>query len=76
MSGAGAEQPTVKVMIQPTDSLTVTLEAQTWDAVMRAMSGAPYHVAAPLIAEIQRQCRDQVTDRPNGVAVAAARIEQ
>jgi hypothetical protein len=43
-------------MIAPTDNLSVTLQAQSWETVMRVLSGGPYNVVAPLIAEIQRQC--------------------
>jgi hypothetical protein len=43
-------------MMQPTDKIPVTLEAQAWETVMRVLSEAPYRVVAPLISEIQRQC--------------------
>jgi hypothetical protein len=43
-------------MMQPTDKLPVTLEAQAWETVMRVLSEAPYRVVAPLIQDIQRQC--------------------
>jgi hypothetical protein len=48
-------------MIQPTDRLDVNLEAQQWDNIMRVLSGGPYNVVAPLIAEIQRQCQTHET---------------
>jgi hypothetical protein len=49
----------------PTDKLAVTLEAQAWDVTMRVLAKGPYEVVAPLIAEIQRQCAQQVAgDEP------------
>ena len=45
-------------MMAPQQPLTVTLEAQQWDAVMRVMakSPIPYEIVAPLIQAIQAQC--------------------
>lgn len=43
-------------MIQPTDKLDVTLEAQQWDVVLRLLAEGPFRVVQPLISEIQRQC--------------------
>jgi hypothetical protein len=42
----------------PTDRIAVTLDAQTWETVLRVIAQAPvaYAVTAPLISEIQRQC--------------------
>jgi len=40
----------------PQQPLTVTLEAQQWNAVMALLSEGPYRIAAPLIEAIQRQC--------------------
>ena len=56
----------------PTQPLTVTLEAQHWDAVMRAMAKAPYEIVAPLIQAIQQQCMQQSAQVPtNGVGEEA-----
>jgi len=43
-------------MIEPTDNLSVTLPAQSWETVMRVLADAPFRIVAPLISEIQRQC--------------------
>lgn len=51
-------------MMQPTDKITVVLEAQQWEMAMRAMAKAPYEIVAPLIADIQTQCRQQMTPAP------------
>jgi hypothetical protein len=40
----------------PTQPLTVTLEAQQWEQVMRLLADGPYRVVAPLIQAIQQQC--------------------
>jgi hypothetical protein len=40
----------------PTDKIPVTLEAQSWEQILRVLADAPFRVVAPLIAEIQRQC--------------------
>lgn len=42
----------------PTDRIPVTLDAQTWETVLRVIAQAPvpYAVVAPLIASIQQQC--------------------
>jgi hypothetical protein len=42
--------------IQPDAKLQVVLSAASWNTVMQALAQAPYHLAAPLISEIQRQC--------------------
>lgn len=44
--------------MNPTDRISVTLEAQTWETVLRVIAQAPvaYAVTAPLIAAIQQQC--------------------
>ena len=40
----------------PTDKIPVTLEAQSWEQIMRVLADAPFRVVAPFIAEIQNQC--------------------
>lgn len=56
----------------PTHPLTVTLEAQQWNAVMALLAEGPYRVAAPLIQEIQRQCMSASVQVPtNGVGEEA-----
>jgi hypothetical protein len=44
--------------MNPTDRITVILDAQTWETVLRVIAQAPvpYAVVAPLIASIQGQC--------------------
>jgi hypothetical protein len=44
--------------MQPTDRIAVTLDAQTWETVLRVIAQAPvaYAVVAPLMAAIQGQC--------------------
>jgi hypothetical protein len=56
----------------PPDGLSVTLEAQAWEAIMRVMakSPVPYEVTAPLIAAIQFQCARQQTDGEQSLAQA------
>jgi hypothetical protein len=52
-------------MIQPTAPITVTLEAQQWEQVLRILdeTPAPHRIIHPLIVEIQRQC--MAADKPN-----------
>jgi len=47
--------------MNPTDRISITLEAQTWETILRVIAQAPvaYAVTAPLITEIQRQCMEQ-----------------
>jgi hypothetical protein len=52
---SGITMPGQRVMA-PQQPLSVTLEAQQWNAVMALLAEGPYRVSAPLIAEIQRQC--------------------
>lgn len=55
--------------LQPDQPISVTLEAQQWNAVLGALGEAPYRVAAPLIAKIIEQVQGQKTTpvaRPNG----------
>ena len=40
----------------PQQRLSVTLEAQQWNAVMALLAEGPYRISAPLIESIQRQC--------------------
>jgi hypothetical protein len=56
----------------PTDRIAVTLEAQSWEMIMRVLADAPYRVSAPLISEIQNQCAKQQAPAPMRVAGAAA----
>jgi hypothetical protein len=60
--------------VTPTDRIAVTLDAQTWETILRVIAQAPvaYAVTAPLISEIQRQCTDhQQPARPTLVEPAA-----
>jgi hypothetical protein len=63
--------------VHPTDKLIVTLEAQTWETIMRVLSEAPHRLVALPIAEIQRQCVAQqrplsVVPRPDERILAEA----
>lgn len=51
--------------MQLNERLTVVLDAQTWDMVMRVLAKAPvpYEVVAPLITEIQGQCARQAAEK-------------
>ena len=46
---------------QPTEQVTVTLEAQQWNTVIGALAEAPYRIAAPLIERIAMQARRKPT---------------
>jgi hypothetical protein len=56
----------------PQQPLTVTLEAQQWNAVMALLAEGPYRISAPLIQAIQQQCMaaerppDDLARRGNG----------
>jgi hypothetical protein len=52
-------------MIQHNAPITVTLEAQQWEQVLRLLdeTPAPHRMTHPLIVEIQRQC--MAADKPN-----------
>jgi hypothetical protein len=47
--------------MNPTDRISITLDAQTWETVLRVIAQAPvaYAVVAPLMAAIQGQCARQ-----------------
>jgi hypothetical protein len=51
-------QPERPVQINPTTRIEIVLEAQTWNAVLTAISKAPlsYEFTAPLMNAIQQQC--------------------
>ena len=56
----------------PQQPLTVTLEAQQWNAVMALLAEGPYRISAPLIQAIQQQCMAQSAQVPtNGVGEEA-----
>jgi hypothetical protein len=48
-----------------TQPFTVTLEAQQWNAVLAALSEAPFKIAAPLIQAISEQLQS-AAGQPNG----------
>jgi hypothetical protein len=53
--------------MNPTDKLSVTLDAQQWEIACRLLSEAPYRLAHPLISEIQRQCLNNLAAKqPQG----------
>jgi hypothetical protein len=56
--------------VSPTHPFTVNLEAQQWNAVLAALSDAPYRIAAPLVQAISEQLQTQAQAQPNGPVVA------
>lgn len=63
--------------IAATTPLSVTLEAQQWNAVIAALAEAPYRIAAPLIQAMSEQLQQNAPDqgvpavRQNGAAEPA-----
>lgn len=49
--------------MNPTDRISITLDAQTWETVLRVIAQAPvaYTIVAPLIISIQQQCASHAT---------------
>jgi hypothetical protein len=45
--------------MNPTDPVSVTLQAQEWNSVLAALMEAPYRLAAPLVQKIGEQARVQ-----------------
>ena len=45
--------------MNPTDKLTVTLEAKQWNTLMQVLGEGPFRIVAPLIQDIQQQCTMQ-----------------
>lgn len=56
--------------MEPTAAITVILEAQQWELVLRQLAEGQFRFVAPLIQDIQRQCMSQPQPaRGNGAAV-------
>ena len=55
--------------LQPDFPISITLEAQQWNAVLAALGEAPYRIAAPLINKIV----EQVQERQQAPAALAAK---
>jgi hypothetical protein len=51
--------------MNPTDPVSVTLQAQEWNSVLAALMDAPYRIAAPLLKKIGEQARVQTTAPAN-----------
>lgn len=65
--------------MNPTDRIPVTLDAQTWETVLRVIAQAPvpYAVVAPLIASIQQQCANHaVADDPQSMVPRAVSMKE
>jgi hypothetical protein len=65
--------------MQPTEGLTVTMDAREWNLVLQVMAKAPvpYEIVAPLLGEIHRQCEARhspATREPTHRANGAARL--
>jgi hypothetical protein len=63
----------------PTDRISITLDAQTWETVLRVIAQAPvpYAVVAPLIASIQGQCANHVVaDDPQPMVPRVAAMKE
>ena len=44
--------------LNPTDRLTVELEAQQWNQVLALIAEGPFRVAAPLMQTVQQQLQN------------------
>ena len=64
-------QQTTPQPVPANQPFTITLEAQQWNAVMAALSEAPFKVAAPLIQAISEQLQGQQQPSPNGAGYGA-----
>ena len=65
--------------MNPTDRISITLDAQTWETVLRVIAQAPvpYAITAPLIALIQQQCAQQsVADDPQPMVPRVASMKE
>ena len=58
--------------MEPTDPVTITLQAQQWNTILEVLHNAPYRVAAPLIQSISEQARAPKVQQGNGVLNRAA----
>lgn len=50
--------------MEPTDKLTIVLEAQQWNVLLAQLAEGPYRVVAPLLQAIQQQCSAQQAPSP------------
>lgn len=57
--------------MNPTDTLTIVLQAQEWNLVMSALQKAPipYEFTAPVIGKLGRQFEERPRMPGNGAAV-------
>lgn len=55
-SGGGVTMDIEPPRIPNDQSISVVLTAERWDLVLRMLAQGPYHVVAPVISDIQRQC--------------------
>jgi hypothetical protein len=51
--------------MNPTDKLTVTLEAKQWNTLMQVLGEGPFRIVAPLIQDIQKQCNMHAGNTPD-----------
>ena len=58
--------------MEPTDPVTITLQAQQWNTILEVLHNAPYRVAAPLIQSISEQARAPNVQQGNGIVNRAA----
>ena len=58
--------------MNPTDPVTITLQAQQWNVIIEVLHNAPYRVAAPLIQAISEQARAPTVQQGNAVLNRAA----
>jgi hypothetical protein len=63
------------IQIEATQEMSITLQAQEWQAVMEALAERPFKIAAPLIQKFNQQFEAAAAARPaptNGAQDPAA----
>lgn len=58
--------------VDPTTSVSVTLEVQQWNQILDIMSSGPYRVVAPLIAKIVEQATSALNNFAPGTNIPSS----
>jgi hypothetical protein len=60
-------------MHNPTDMLSINLQAQEWNVVLAALMEAPYRISNPLIEKITGQARELASEASTTVVTPPSR---